>query len=62
MDSLIQYVLMKSANENRFNDCAFVDCFPADKGEEYVIILKEYLVYVNVSKKKVLWDLKMGKF
>lgn len=62
IDSTVQYILMKSANEGKFNDCAFIDCFPAEKGEEFIVVLKEYLVYVNIQKKKVLWSLGMGSF
>lgn len=33
VDSLIQYILMKPANDEKYNDCTFIDCFPAEKGQ-----------------------------
>ncbi len=62
IDSQILYILMKAKNDGKFDECTFIDCFPAEDGLNYVVILNEYIVYVEVTKKKVEWELAMGEF
>jgi len=57
IDSQIQSILMKTVNEDKFINVTFVDCFASDEGVNYLVILREYIVFLDVEKRKVLWAL-----
>jgi hypothetical protein len=57
IDSQIQSILMKPVNEDMFINMTFVDCFVSDEGVNYLVILREYIVFLDVEKRKVHWAL-----
>lgn len=62
VDSQLQYVMMKPANDDKFITCTFIDCFPAAGGEEYLAVLQQYIVFIDMVKRRVIWELPIAEF
>jgi hypothetical protein len=43
-------------------NATFVDCFAAAGGKEYLVVMREYVAFLDVVKQKVLKSIPISEF
>ena len=61
IDSQVMSILMKPVNEDKFINTTFMDCFAVGNGEEYLVVLREFVVLMEVVKRKVIWSVPLAE-